>query len=83
MYSIWLYSFRNTSFKIIPFGMAMICYLVNYWDYEDGGNTFVRSVENASHCHTLQKFQNRNDIGGMMLTGETEVAVEKRFAGVN
>jgi len=58
-------------------------YLVNYWDYEDGGNTFVRNVENASHCHTVQKFQNRNDIGGMLLTGETEVAGEIPVAGVN
>jgi hypothetical protein len=43
------FTFRSTGFKIIPFGMDMICYLVNYWDSEDGGSTFVRKVENTSH----------------------------------
>jgi len=77
------FTFRNTRFKIIRFGMAMIWYLVNYWDSEDGGSTFVQNVENTSHCHTVQKFQNRIDIGGMMLIGETEVAGENPTAGVH
>jgi hypothetical protein len=50
-------TFRSTGFKIIPCGMAVICYPVKYWDSEDGGSSFVRNVENTSHCHIVQKFK--------------------------
>ena len=35
----------------------------------------------TSHCHRVQKFQNRIDIGGMILTGEIEVPGEKPVLG--